>query len=531
MSNIYILKLEQKASDYKGKCYRFNGANGKIRWPIEDGAFLGEAGAWNFFWRLGFHPQLITVKNYVNISADDIIVVCATTSFDENTLIFIKNCLAKGAKMIASGNPNAWEPVLGSVQSSRYDQPYAALAYMINKKMCLIAPPAWTYMQQKNEHDEFEAVGQMVAIHGERQSPKRALVTTLMSAPAALKKRNFMYLNANPFAAFQAWLQGQEDLYPWIQWRNRLFWLDEWVADLKKFLNILGIDLTKFKRAGIDRLNKITVVLRHDLDSSRDTAYLDEERIRKFPAVHAVLKDGNRNYWLKTLKKYPEQEIAFHYNTISSSPIKARLESLFGMEPKAYRPAYKEITGKGLLNQIQWANKKGILTNTLHRHGSFLIYPEWIDAFKEVLDNSNCVLGSSSLFRGQVLRWGVDRVDNLRGTTGDFPDAQFPLWYPFKLAHAGDNGEMLRGWESTSIMEIEPEFFKQLISYKIPELPQRIITLNFHPAHANVSTFTSGGSLKWFKDILDIIEEMDIRVETLGDIYKRADESIIEESC
>jgi hypothetical protein len=30
-------------------------------------------------------------------------------------------------------------------------------------------------------------------------------------------------LDANPFAAFQSWLQGQSDLAPWLGWRERLF--------------------------------------------------------------------------------------------------------------------------------------------------------------------------------------------------------------------------------------------------------------------------------------------------------------------
>ncbi|NLX01647.1 MAG: hypothetical protein GXY40_03850 [Syntrophomonadaceae bacterium] len=526
MKNIYILKLEQKLSQYNGQYYHFNGANGKVRWPMEDGAFLGETGAWNFFWRLGFQPQLIAMKDLVNISAEDIIVVCATNLFNPEIVTFLKSCLSRGALLIASGNPQAWEPFLGSVQSCRYDHPYAALAYLVNEKVWLMAPPAWTYMQQESGNEGFEAVGQLAAIHGERQTPERALVTPLPDAPAILKKGNFVYLNANPFAAFQAWLQGQEDLQPWMLWRHRMFWLDEWVADLNKILSLVGIDLTNLTRTGIDGLGETTIVLRHDLDSSRDTSYLEEENKRGFPAVYAILNDKNTGFWVNQLAKYPQHEKAYHYNTLASSILKTLYFRLTKTTSGAYRPGFKDIVGKNLQRQARWAIKNGVAAETLHRHGSFMIYPEWIDAMDEVLNEYPHITGSSSLFRGHLLRWGVDRVDTLRGHISEFPDVHFPLWYPFRIAHAGYAGKMLKGWECTTVMEIEPQFFKQLISYKMPELPQRIVTLNFHPAHACTGTFTSSGSLRWFKDILDIIGERDIRVETLGCIYKKASECI-----
>ena len=526
MMNVFILRLEQGLSQYTGQYYNFDGANGKIRWPMEDGAFLGETGAWNFFWRLGFQPQLIAMKDLVKIFCGRHNVVCATNLFNPETVTFLKSCLSRGALLVASGNPQAWEPFLGSVQSCRFDHPYAALAYLINEKVWLMAPPAWTYMQRESGNDGSEAVGQLAAIHGERQTPERALVTPLSDAPAILKKGNFVYLNANPFAAFQAWLQGQEDIQPWLLWRHRIFWLDEWVADLSKILSLVGIDLTNLARTGITGLGETTIVLRHDLDSSRDISYLEEENKRCFPAVYAVLKDKNTGFWINQLAKYQQQEIDYHYNTLANSMLKILYVWLTNTPPGAYRPGFKDIAGKNLLRQVRWAIKNGVVAETLHRHGAFMLYPEWIDAMDSVMNEYQHITGSSSLFRGQLLRWGVDRVDTLRGHISEFPDVHFPLWYPFRIAHVGYAGKMLRGWECASIMEIEPEFFKQLVSYKIPELPQRIITLNFHPAHARTGTFTSGGSLKWFKDILDIIEERDIRVETLGCIYKKASKSI-----
>ena len=119
------------------------------------------------------------------------------------------------------------------------------------------------------------------------------------------------------------------------------------------------------------------------------------------------------------------------------------------------------------MKQVRWAKNKGIGINTLHRHDPFIIYPELVDALDTVYNNEIDVLGSNSFFRGQVLRWGVDYSDGIRGNYGDAPSPQFPYWFPFRLAHSGHGGRLLKGWETTSMMEIEPGLLEQMIDYNI----------------------------------------------------------------
>ena len=90
----------------------------------------------------------------------------------------------------------------------------------------------------------------------------------------------------------------------------------------------------------------------------------------------------------------------------------------------------------------------------------------------------------------------------MRGTLGSFPGPQFPYWFPFRLAHAGDGGRMLRGWESTCMMECEPDLVWQLLDHDVPDLTQRVIVLNYHPAHANGKTFSAEGCKGWFSEIV-----------------------------
>jgi hypothetical protein len=266
------------------------------------------------------------------------------------------------------------------------------------------------------------------------------------------------------------------------------------------------------------------VVLRHDLDSSRDPAYLDEEVGRGVAALHGILRDGNTRFWVERLRQHPEQETALHYNTLDSSWIGRRMESLRGSS-SAYRPSRPATTRGGLLRQVVWARSHGIGVDALLRHGPFLLYPEWIDALHHVFEREPAVRGSSSLFRGQVLRWGVDRVDGVRGSMADFPDSQFPFWLPFRLAHSGLGGRMLRGWESTSLMEAEPELVEQMLDHEVLGVPQRVITLGYHPAHARSSTFASQGLLPGFRRVLDAVHERGVAVRTLREVHRLCDEA------
>jgi hypothetical protein len=246
---------------------------------------------------------------------------------------------------------------------------------------------------------------------------------------------------------------------------------------------------------------------------------LDEERRRKLPATHAVLRDRNAKYWCQSIAQDPGHEVAFHYNTGSYSRYFNWIRRRLGRPPATYKPARSLVTGKGLRRQVAWARRNGIGTSTLHRHLSFLIYPEWVDAMDDLTQRYPDLLGSSSLFRGQVLRWGVDRVDGGRGTLTDFPDAQFPYWFPLRLGHAGHGGRMLSGWETSSLMEVEPELVEQLLSKRTPGIPHNVFILNFHPAHANQSTLCKGGSLTSFTKILTLLQDSNCNVSTLKSLY------------
>ncbi len=505
--------------------YRLSGKNRAGRWPQTDGVGLGTAGIWNLLFRSGACPGIVREDAFPQPESGDVLYACANARYPDRIERLLGGWLAAGGIVVASGCADAWRfafPEGCLPEKARYDHPYAALAWIHSgDDPQLIAPPNWSYARFPEGADgRMGCHGRLAAVHGERQTPGRALVTFLDGAPAIVQAGNLWYFNGNPFAALQSWVQGQEDLEPWMAWRHRLFWLDEFGGYLCRTLRLHG--LLPERMSGQVGLGETTLVLKHDLDYSRDTTYLDLENQEGVAGVHPILQDSNTDFWVAKMKLHLAHESAFHYNTARySRVIEAVRHKLLNRPKRPARPDRKGIQGVGLLNQVKWAMRNGVGIETLHRHAFFLIYPELVDALDTVYNELPEVLGSSSFFRAQVLRWGVDVADGMRGTYGSFPDPQFPCWFPYRLAHAGDGGRMLRGWESTCMMELEPELVEQMLDHPVPDLSQRVIVLNYHPAHARSATFARDGCADWVREVLAICRRRGVEVRTLADVYKR----------
>jgi len=534
MSNYYIWNPYSNFHLDSNKIFSFSGAKTRVKWPKHGGTFLGAAGTYNFLLRVGIKPTILSQKELSIITKGDIVFILLEDFLpSKKSITQIRELISKNTQIIASGSPKAWIltlPELFCGKNNSCENPYAGLAYHFpDKTPEIIAPPQWEFFTFETVPNvDFKKEGHLMAIQGERQTPLRALLIEQKNAPAIICYKNTIFLNGSPFHSFQSWLQGQEDINPWLNWRHRLFWLDQMVAYIQKLL-LKYVFFHKQKQAKLlPELGNTCVILRHDLDFSQDTRYLEAEEFSGFQGVHAVLKDANTNFWVKKLKQFPKHEMAFHYNTGKYSRSYNWLRRKIGKPALGFKPARKDILGKGLNNQVQWAKKKGVCVSTIHRHLPFILYPEYIDALDYLFKNDSSILGASSMFRANILRWGADRVNGRDGTYSEFPDVQFPYWFPYKLAHAGKAGKILRGWESASMMEVEPELLLQMLEYKVEGLNQQIITINFHPAHIQSSTFYREGSLKSFKQILNLLSERDINVLTLKHIYQYLNKEIKE---
>jgi hypothetical protein len=527
--SVYVLRSGAGGADTpRAPIYRFRGAKASCEWPRANGTRLGACGIWNFLWRLGYHPRDIDSASLPASCAGHVLFAQLEPGASDTNVAAARQWMDRGGHVVLSGDPVSCGAVerVGQWEFSLPENPYAGLAYVVAGGPSLVAPAGWSFGRSGAPTTGVRHVGQLALVGGERQTPSRALVSVIPDAPAVAISADGLccYLNGNPFAGFQAWLQGQEDLQPWLAWRHRLFWLDEWVSDLAGVLQQAGVPAFG-QRPGIAGLGATTVVLRHDVDFSRDTSYYDEATARGVPTTYAVLDDGNRAFWLKHLARQPQHEAAFHYTTGGRDWIGTARRRMSGQSGGTMKPDFTATTGGGLLRQVRRAKDRGIGIATLHRHMLFMRYPEWVDGLDEVFDHEAAVLGGSSLFRAQVVRWGGTASDGVSASTGEWPDAQFPLWLPFKVCHAADGGRRLRGWESTSIMEPEPGFVAQLLDYRVPHVPQRVITIGFHPAHATRPTFAAGGSIGAFKEVLSLLAERRIDVRTLRDVYSLAHDS------
>ncbi len=526
--SVWVLSPERRPQGFEGRRYTFSGGRGRTSWPMEEGQGLGGVGMWNFLWRLGFQPRHASARSLPDSSGRPVLFADLSPGSAPDLIESLRSWVKRESLLVLTGDPKACGAVVdpgGEWENVKVEHPYTGLAYLRDQNdPSLIAPSGWSFARVRLKNEGVTHIGTVAAVGGERQTPNRASITPIPHAPAIVARRNVCFLNAKPFAAFQAWLQGQEDLLPWLAWRHRLLWLDEWVSAVADLLSSIGmLELTQ-PRPGIEGLGETTIVLRHDVDASRDTAYLDEEERRELAATHAVLLDRSKTFWVNRLNNCPRQESAFHYNTGRRDWIAAGVSKMSGNHADTLRPDVSAIAGSGLLRQVRRAKAAGIGVATLHRHLSFLPYPEWVDALDKVVARESSVLGGSSLFRGQVLRWGREKLDGRIATVGDWPDSQFPLWLPFRVAHATD-GRALRCWESTSLMEPEPELVDSLLAHRVRHLPQRVLTLGFHPAHASGSTFAKKGSRETFLRLLENLRRRDVAFMTLRSVYELASRS------
>ena len=206
----YILRCTQ--SEVEGPSYPFRGARGATRWPMERGTRLGSAGCWNFVLRVGGRPREIGPEALPALAHDTPLFVALDgppARDDDRTRL--RDRIHGGGIVIASGEPSAWAIVLPELFGGRGWRGVdlrTAIGYRVAGRAELMAPPRWPVMTFDALPSEAHAVGEVVLVSGERQTPSRALLTTPPNAPAVVRWRNLVFLNAAPFHALQAWLQG-----------------------------------------------------------------------------------------------------------------------------------------------------------------------------------------------------------------------------------------------------------------------------------------------------------------------------------
>lgn len=72
------------------------------------------------------------------------------------------------------------------------------------------------------------------------------------------------------------------------------------------------------------------------------------------------------------------------------------------------------------------------------------------------------------------------------------------------------------------MMESEPELVDQMLSHRLPALPQRVLPLGHHSALAAGATFRRPGSLASFERDLDVAQAHAVEVRISGETFRLA---------
>jgi hypothetical protein len=488
--------------------YAFPGWTGEtVHWPRNYGANLGQAGAYNFFLRGGYKPSIVEPAALAGLDRRDLLVVDLPLGGDAATGL-VERLAGLGCRILFTGDlvpaatASGIEPPVWSKPSSAYN----TIGLSVAGRSTPMQPANWgsfafgNALSLKTAHPLFE-------IAGDRLSPDTALRTPIPGAALVTEVETTApryLLNAMPFSALQAWLQGQEDLSQWQGWNSRQHWLDDYVDILFDALRTV-LDGHDFERVD---LPPSTICFRHDNDDSVDPTFPALQEQEGVEATYALLQDENLPAWQAIRMKHPSHEYVLHYTTIASRynlPRYAR--SALSLTPfrgllEKYDVGRHVLGEDKLLKQVKAAKAAGISVSTLHRHFAYLPYPEIIDAFLGVYESDPEVIATSSFFRGNLYRWGMEELDGAVSSNAPWPDVQFPYWLPYRVAHAGRKGAFLRGWECTMMMEPEPDFVRQILTKRHRNLPQKFAMLCYHPSNTVKSPLIDGGTLPWVQSTI-----------------------------
>jgi len=386
-----------------------------------------------------------------------------------------------------------------------------ALGYLIDDKVYLIAP-ARSGFKVKNL-PTGKKIGELVEIKGNFQDLNYSEIKRL-GIPAVILKKNQLWFNATPFTNFQKWLQFEYPIVPYFNWYDRMFWLDE----LSSFLLGLIHKISPENVEGYAVVNKSQlinyVILRHDVDESRDLTYLNFEVKNSIPATYALLLDKNLYYWLNALENKKNIEVAFHFmtNEINNFDyLKIILNKFFKTNFKIENLPI-DWNKKPLWKQIKkFISKTNKIPFTIHRHCSFIKYPEFIDELEKISSMFPEIIGSSSFFRATVLYHNLKCAN--RSNNGYFhfePDVGSPFWWVFKVYNPITQN-IVNIYEQCHIMEPDIELLTKIFSKRIKGIKKNLFTIGLHPAHSNTKNFNENGQIETLKYLFKMKEKFNIK--------------------
>ena len=496
-----------------GGIYDFGGANGKQQWLKKHYAYLAPNGVASLLRRFCIKFDWIeegtsltqeTLKKYHTL------VLPNASALSNPSCQAIGEWVSHGGYLWVTDRTNLPFEILGLSSLERM-QPLGYTALGIDDQLVIIGYRGYPVgVCQASPNSRVLASAREV-----RYPVQENRDAGIFLGDGVIQNGTVLYFALPLFETFGAMLQGHVNFEDIRAWGHRFKYLD-WVGRVVKDL---------LQEAGWEHLWRVrmkpwgdhngVIVLRHDVDSSTDTTYLDYEKENLIPATYAVLNDPSRQYWLEAATSHPAAEAAFHFDT-TPDPLVQRF-----FPNQAITSAIQKTSKRGLWRQTRLATKVGIPIQTVQRHFGYFPYPEMVDALDYLYDHEKDILGAGTMFRFTNFMYGARSLQDQRTYAVQHPDTSAPFWFPFKLWYTSVNRhQALRGWDITSVVEPEP-WLTDLLFNQIDYLEDGVYTLGFHPAHCWGKNFCPQGNWRWFEYAVQAGKAKNFLFSTCQDVFER----------
>ena len=494
----------------EGKVYRFDGAEGKKSWLVGKYAYLAANALSNILRRLGISFDVLSeneIRDDILEFYDTVFLPNAAHLSESALSLIYKWCGDNNHKLIVSGDTNLPDLFLGVGHRKRVvASDYCGIPEFV------FCPPDYTmnFCLKNGKAQGFEKVVSF-------QKNNQAWEMEKTDYDAIIINQNVLYVTFSVFEYFGALFQGHLDIKPIYEIlpSKRCFYLDLATIFLKKLFKKIGIkESCKIEIDSVD-LRKNIMILKHDVDYSRNLEYLKFELENHIPATFAILVDKNKDFWLSNIPENDFIEKSYHF----PANLRGKLNNITHILKLDFN---KILTiKKNLYHQVKSAKNHGIPINTIHRHGSKFYYPETVDGLGYLYRQLPEIKGSMTMFRFSNFQFSKSEFS--KNYTIEHPDVSVPFWFPFKLKEASiESKEEIRGWEMGQFIEPDIKHINSVFDSS-RSLPG-IFSFDFHPAHAKTDTFNPGGNFKWFEYAVKRARENHWLILNYRDVCQRLDE-------
>jgi len=498
--------------------YNFHGATGTVQWLKGEYAYLAPNGAASLLRRLCIKFDWLTDEDLLepkHLERYHTLVVPHAITLPTQAHKTLANWVYQGGFLLVTGQNDLPLELIG-ISEIKWYQPEGYTAIKYREYNIIVGYRGFTagICQPISGTRVLGSAYEVKNLEDEFNKPINHPL-----GPGVIRSKRMIYIPMPLFETFGAMLQGHVDFEDMRNWGHRYKYLDRLGRFVKDLLEDSGWKhLWRVRVKPWGEYHGV-VVLRHDVDSSKDITYLDFERENQIPATYAILDDSRRQHWLKAVASHPTAEAAYHFDTgPKNTPLSSSLGKLRGTNTSTL----KKTSRKGLWKQVRKARDElRIPVMTAQRHNSFFFYPEIVDGMDYLYKRELEVLGLGTMFRFTNFMYGSRANDDERTYVVQHPDTSVPFWFPFKLWYATtDDHHALRGWDITHVLEPEP-WLTDLLLNQEECLEEGVYTLGFHPAHCWGESFRQEGNWDWFKYAVELGKSRGYLFATCKEVFER----------